>query len=125
MKGKNRLRLEIKEISEKGEFEGILSPYGNVDEGGDVVEPGAYTKTLKERGNVVPLLWQHRTDTPIGDLSLEDRADGLWARGRLLMELPEAQKAYLLIKSKIVKGLSIGFETIKDAIEAGRRSGAF
>jgi len=118
---KNRLRLVIKEISEKGEFEGILSPYGNVDGGGDVVEPGAYTKTLKDHGNKVPLLWQHRPDTPVGELTLEDRKDGLWCKGQLLMALPEAQKAYLLIKSKIVKGLSIGFETIKDSIESGVR----
>lgn len=118
---KSRLRMEIKEISAEGAFEGVLSPYGNVDEGGDVVEPGAYAKTLQERGNKVPLLWQHRPDVPIGELTLEDRKDGLWAKGQLLMPLPEAQKAYLLIKAKIVKGLSIGFESIKDAIEAGIR----
>jgi hypothetical protein len=37
------------------------------------------------------------------------------------MELPEAQKAYLLIKAKIVKGLSIGFASVKDSIESGVR----
>lgn len=120
-KTKSRLRLEIKEITADGIFEGLLSPYGNVDGGGDVVEPGAYTKTLKERGNKVPLLWQHKSDVPIGELTLEDRKDGLWCKGQLLMELPEAQKAYLLIKARIVKGLSIGFEAVKDAIEKGIR----
>lgn len=118
---KSKLRMEIKEISADGSFEGLLSPYGNVDGGGDVVEPGAYTKTLKERGSKVPLLWQHKSDTPIGELTLDDRKDGLWCKGQLLMELPEAQKAYLLIKSRIVKGLSIGFSTIKDAIANGVR----
>jgi len=121
MKTKLRMKLEIKEISAEGTFEGLLSPYGNVDGGGDVVEPGAYAKTLKDQGNVRPMLWQHKTDVPIGDLTLDDRADGLWCKGQLLMALPEAQKAYLLIKAKIVKGLSIGFETIKDAVEGGVR----
>jgi Escherichia/Staphylococcus phage prohead protease len=115
MKNKQQLRFEIKEIAEDGSFEGLLSPYGNVDEGGDVVEPGAYTKTIQERGNKVPLLWQHKTDIPIGDLTLEDRADGLWCKGQLLMALEEAQKAYLLIKAGIVKGLSIGFDAIKES----------
>jgi HK97 family phage prohead protease len=115
------IRFEIKEITEAGTFEGLLSPYGNVDGGNDVVEPGAYTKTLKERGSKVPMLWQHKSDCPIGELVLEDRKDGLWCKGQLLMELPEAQKAYVLIKAKIVKGLSIGFETIKDSIENGIR----
>lgn len=121
MKTKLRMRLEIKEITPEGSFEGLLSPYGNVDGGGDVVEPGAYAKTLKDQGNVRPMLWQHKTDVPIGDLTLEDRPDGLWCKGQLLMALPEAQKAYLLIKAKIVKGLSIGFEAVKDAIENGVR----
>lgn len=118
---KSRLRLEIKEITEAGTFEGLLSPYGNLDAGGDVVEPGAYAKTLKEHGNKVPLLWQHKTDVPIGELMLDDRKDGLWCKGQLLMTLPAADTAYKVIKARIVKGLSIGFETVKDAIENGVR----
>jgi len=121
VKTKQRMRLEIKEITAEGSFEGILSPYGNVDSGGDVVLKGAYEKTLKEQGNTRPLLWQHKTDTPIGQLTLEDREDGLWAKGQLLMELEEAHKAYLLIKAGIVKGLSIGFVSIRDSIEKGVR----
>lgn len=121
LKTKSRLRLEIKDVTTEGTFEGLLSPYGNVDQGADVVEPGAYVKTLKDQGGTRPLLWQHKSDVPIGQILLEDRADGLWCKGQLLMQLPEAQKAYLLIKARIVKGLSIGFETIKDAIEAGVR----
>lgn len=121
MNTKSRLRMEIKEISEAGTFEGLLSPYGNVDHGADVVEPGAYTKTLKERGSKIPLLWQHKADCPIGELELEDRKDGLYCKGQLLMELPEAKKAYLVIKAKIVKGLSIGFAAVKDSVEAGVR----
>lgn len=116
-----RLRLEIKEISAEGAFEGLLSPYGNVDATGDIVEPGAYTKTLKDHGNKVPLLWQHQPSLPIGELTLEDRADGLWCKGQLLMEDSVAQRAYLFIKAKIVKGLSIGFESIRDVMENGVR----
>ncbi len=121
MKTKLRMKLEIKEISAEGSFEGLLSPYGNVDGGADVVLPGAYTKTLKDQGNTRPMLWQHKMDTPIGELTLDDRPDGLWCKGQLLMALPEAQKAYLLIKARIVKGLSIGFESVKDAVEGGVR----
>lgn len=121
MKTKSRLRLEIKEISAEGVFEGLLSPYGNIDATGDVVEPGAYTKTLKDRGNKIPLLWQHQASLPIGELTLEERPDGLWCKGQLLMADTVAQRAYLFIKARIVKGLSIGFESIKDAIENGIR----
>lgn len=121
MKTKQRMRMEVKDISATGSFEGLLSPYGTVDGGGDVVEPGAYAKTLKDHGNKVPMLWQHKTDTPIGELTLEDRPDGLWCKGQLLMELVDAQKAYLLIKARIVKGLSIGFEPVRKAVVEGLR----
>lgn len=113
MKTKQRLRLEIKEVTAEGYFEGLLSPYNNVDLGGDMVEPGAYTKTLLENGDKIPMLWQHKADCPIGDLQLEDRPEGLWCKGQLLMSLELAQNAYLLIKAGVVKGLSIGFETVK------------
>jgi HK97 family phage prohead protease len=118
---KSRLRMEVKEISTEGVFEGLLSPYGNVDLTGDVVEPGAFTKTLKDRGSKVPLLWQHSAAMPVGELTLEERPDGLWCKGQLLMADSVAQRAYLFIKAGIVKGLSIGFETVKDAIENGVR----
>jgi len=121
MKTKQRMRMEIKEISAEGYFEGVLSPYNVVDLGNDLVEPGAYTKTIQEHGPEVPLLWQHKTDVPIGKLTLEDSATGLMVKGQLLMQLPEAQKAYLLIKSGIVKGLSIGFDTVKEAIDGSIR----
>ncbi len=117
----NRFRVELKALTEEGTFTGILSPYNEVDDGNDIVEPGAFTKTMQERGDTVPLLWQHKSDTPIGKLTLIDTPDALQVKGELLMELPEAQKAYALMKAGIVKGLSIGYETIKKAMDGGIR----
>lgn len=121
MKIKSYIRFAIKGISEQGSFEGMLSPYGNIDGGNDIVEPGAFTKTLQEKGNKVPMLWQHRPDVPIGELILEDRADGLWAKGQLLMESTIAKEAYLFIKAGIVRGLSIGYDAIKAPVVKGVR----
>lgn len=122
MKNKQRhFRMAVKSLSEDGSFEGCLSPYKNTDDGGDCVEPGAYTKTLQENGNKVPMLWQHKTDCPIGELILEDRADGLYCRGQLLLDIAEAKKAYLLLKAGILKGLSIGYEAIKAQVVNGVR----
>ena len=68
--------FDLKKTTPEGVFEGLLSPYGNVDSVGDIVEPGAYSKNLAEKGNLRPLLWQHQTDVPIGELTLRDRAEG-------------------------------------------------
>lgn len=116
-----RFRFNIKDITETGTFEGLLSPFGNVDEGGDVVEPGAFTKTLQDQGPKRPLLWQHRPDLPIGELTLEERSEGLWAKGSLLMELQLAKDAHLLMKRGVVTGMSMGFRSVKDFIEKGVR----
>lgn len=116
-----RLFIKIKAVAEDGTFEGLLSPYGNVDQGGDVVERGAFAKSLKENGGKVPLLWQHNSDEPIGMLELIDSDEGLKCKGTLALEVPKAAEAYALLKRGIVRGLSIGYVTVKDAIEAGVR----
>jgi HK97 family phage prohead protease len=110
------LDLELKEasLSSEGVFEGILASYNSVDQGGDTIEPGAFTKTLQERGSKVPLLWQHKADMPIGDLFLVDTPTALRAQGKLQLADPLAQKAYLYARAGTVKGLSIGYEPIKN-----------
>jgi HK97 family phage prohead protease len=118
---KQRFNLQVKEIAPDGSFEGILAVYNNVDLGGDSILPGAFTKTIQEHGSEVPLLWQHDTHEPIGKLTVTDSPDALLVKGQLLMDLPMAQKAYLLLKSQIIKGLSIGYDTIKKDTEAGVR----
>lgn len=116
-----KFKMEIKGLTEDGTFEGILSPYGSIDQGGDLIEPGAYTKTLKDQGIIRPMLWQHKTDEPIGTLTLTDKPDGLWCKGQILLELPTGKVAYTLIKAKAIKGLSIGYETVKSTMIKGVR----
>jgi HK97 family phage prohead protease len=115
------VRFEVKTLADDGSFEGLLSPYNNVDEGGDCVDAGAFKKTLAENGSSVPMLWQHKSDCPIGELQLEDRSNGLWCKGQLLLDIPEAKKAYLLLKAKIIKGLSIGYDAIQATVVNGVR----
>jgi HK97 family phage prohead protease len=118
---KPRFSVQVKSLGEDGSFEGQLAVYNNVDLGGDSILPGAFTKTIQERGSEIPLLWQHKTDEPIGTLTLVDSATALNVKGQLLMALPEAKKAYILLKARVIKGMSIGFDTIKASVENGVR----
>lgn len=118
---KGNFNVQVKALAADGTFEGKLAVYNNVDLGGDSILPGAFTKTMQERGNQVPLLWQHNADEPIGTLTLIDGADALQVKGQLLMDLDQARRAYLLLKAGVIKGLSIGFDTIKDSVENGVR----
>lgn len=116
-------KLELKTFDQPGMFSGILSIYGGIDEYNDRILPGAYTKTIKENGGRVPLLWQHDPAEPIGELALEDTQRGLAVTGRLVLadDVPAARKAYALLKAGVIRGLSIGFRPIKSMVVNGIR----
>lgn len=112
--------LSVKNLDQhdEGIFNGALSVYGVVDAGGDVVERGAFTKTLKESGGKIPLLWQHDTKTPVGVLTVTDTKDGLYVEGEFNMDSPQAKQAHSMLKFMHVRnvrtGLSIGYHVVKD-----------
>lgn len=107
-------RFEIKlDPLNDGSFSGLAAVYGNVDLGNDVIEPGAFSKTIVERKGTVPLLWQHDPSRPIGMGKLVDSADGLRIEGKLALGVSYAKDAYEAIKSSIVDGLSIGYDVVK------------
>jgi len=112
--------FEVKSIDDAGTFEGFASVYGNRDETGDMVMPGAFKKTLSERPTV-PVLWQHKDELVIGSGSLVDSPAGLLIKAQLDMEDPAAQHALRKMKLGLVKGLSIGYQVVKDAWEEGVR----
>lgn len=110
--------LKLKGLTDTGEFEGVASVYGNKDSYGDVVEAGAFTKTIQENPEI-PVLYQHYD--PIGKGTVEDSIGGLLIRGKLLLEVKQAQEAYALAKANIVKGLSIGYRVIKDEWDSAKQ----
>jgi HK97 family phage prohead protease len=105
-------KFYIKDVNPSGSFEGMAAVYGNLDLGGDVIEPGAFTRTIKNGGGKVPLLWQHDQREPIGLGKLQDSKEGLMIHGQLVMESPVAQKALGLMRADVLTGLSIGYDTI-------------
>jgi hypothetical protein len=117
------LRMEIKELTEDGSFSGIASMYGIEDLGGDIIDRGAFTKTLQE-SPVVPILWQHKSDEVVGEGALKEWQGKVLINGKLDLDDPTAQKAYQKLKKRLIKGLSIGFQTIKSTWENIEENGA-
>jgi len=110
------LPVEIKEVREDGTFTGLASKYGEEDLGGDVIDKGAFTKTLSENPTV-PILWQHQAGEVIGTGNVKEWGSKITVEARLDMEDPAAMKAYRKMKGGLIKGLSIGFTTIKSIWE--------
>jgi uncharacterized protein len=97
---------------EDGVFEGYASVFGVVDQGLDVVERGAFAKTLGARK--VKMLWQHDTSHPIGIWeSISEDDHGLFVRGRLIPDVEKGREAMALLKAGAIDSMSIGYRTIE------------
>lgn len=109
--------FELKELDEPalGTFEGLASVYGNVDLGGDVVEPGAFKEFALTKDGYVRILASHDTRSVIGKGKVIDTHVGLVVKGRLLLDVAKAREQHVLMKEGVVDGLSIGFDILGDA----------
>lgn len=117
-----RAAFEIKkEPDQDGLFEGYASVFGVVDQGMDVVERGAFAKSLGS-GRKVKMLWQHDRQKVIGvwDEIREDER-GLYVKGRLLKGVAQAEEAMVLMRAGALDGMSIGYRTIEAVPEGNGR----
>ena len=105
---------EIADIDEKmGIVKGYGSYFGNKDSDGDVIAKGAYQKTIKENGERVRYLWQHKMDKPIGKIKeMYEDDKGLM----FVAEIPKTtlgNDALELMKAGIVTENSVGILPIQ------------
>ena len=110
-----------------GYLEGYASVFGNPDLGGDVVEKGAFTKTLKERlkKGAIKLFDSHMlhqgTDAVIG--LVEEAAEddyGLTFKARF-SSTTRAQDVRRKVQEGILNALSFGYEVVKDAMDPSKK----
>ncbi|NBD28512.1 MAG: HK97 family phage prohead protease [Alphaproteobacteria bacterium] len=109
--------LDAQLVVDGAEVAGYASLFGAADQGGDVVERGAYGRSLERRerkGARVKMLWQHDPAQPIGvwdEVREDDR--GLWVKGRILRDVEKGREAAALIEAGAIDGLSIGYRTLR------------
>lgn len=114
-------------VTEGQLVQGYASLFGKRDQGGDVVQRGAYAASLAAlgaSGRRVKMLWQHDPSQPIGvwDEVRED-ATGLWVKGRILTEVARGREAVALLGAGAIDGLSIGYRTLRaDRSAKGQRT---
>ncbi len=117
---------------EQGIIEAFFAVMGNVDQGQDVIHPGAFTKTFSERGGKVRVLDNHRTDSimrAIGKPQLlrevgreelpqqllakhPDATGGAFARVKMLMDTPEGKGAFIRLRDGAVDEWSFGYDAL-------------
>ncbi len=110
------IKAEFKARGDKGEYEGHFSVFSNLDDGGDVMMPGAFAKTIADRRERIKPMYMHDWTMLLGpapDVLAED-GKGLYAKGRLTLEnFYAGQIVWPLLKDNALNEGSIGYETIQ------------
>ena len=113
--------FSLKALSDSGTFAGYGSVFNVKDAYDEIVAPGAFAESLamqKAAGRMPALLWQHRSDEPIGvytAMAEDDR--GLKVEGKIALATARGAEAHALLKMGAISGLSIGFRTVEDSFD--------
>ena len=124
--------IELKREDDQGIVEHLITVFGIMDHGKDVSHPGAFAKTIAERGGKIRVLDAHNTGSLLNvvgkPLSLRevgkdelpptvleeypDATGGLWARTQFLMDTPEGKGVFTRIKEGAVDEFSYGYDAL-------------
>jgi HK97 family phage prohead protease len=101
-----------------GVVTGYFSQFNSIDLDGDVIMPGAFTKTIAERGPdsskpEIAYLWQHDTTKPLGKLLvLREDNFGLYFEAKM-SDTTWGEDALKLYRDGVITQHSIGYQVIK------------
>lgn len=98
---------------EQGIFSGYGAVFGNIDDGGDIIEPGAFTKTIAEGWERVKILALHNDAwLPIGrPIEIREDAKGLYIKAKV-SDTAMGRDIKVLLKDGVLNELSIGYDPI-------------
>lgn len=113
---------ELIDVDESaGIVKGYGSIFGNVDSDGDIINKGAYTKTISENGSRVRYLYQHDMSKPLGKInSLYEDDKGLVFEA----ELPKTtlgMDVIALMKGGVITENSVGIIPINKSMNGQYR----
>ncbi len=108
-------------VDEQGVIKAYVAIFGNVDLGGDILEPGAFAESISKK--LPKIIWHHDWEQPIGttlmakevmpgDPSLPESIrenGGLYVEGQLVAGVQKADEARLLLKAGAIDEFSFGY----------------
>lgn len=109
--------FETKDVDEaKGVISGYAAVYGNVDDGGDVIEAGAGAKTIAERGTRIKALYGHDFGKLVGHpTEIREDDHGLYTVTKIAMLSFWGKEVYALAANGSLNEMSIGYSTMGKA----------
>lgn len=118
------VNFEVKEVDEEeGTFTGHGATFADKpDSYGDIIDQGAFKKTLKAQKGQIVSLFNHSIMEPIGKpTELYEDEKGLFVKGKLSLGVQRARETLCLMKDGVITQMSIGYETIKQVYDGGIR----
>ncbi|WP_051412186.1 HK97 family phage prohead protease [Halonatronum saccharophilum] len=117
-----RVPFELKDFDqETGIFTGYAAVFGNVDAGGDLIQAGAFSKTLKDEKDRIKICWQHDPYSPIGKpIEMSEDKKGLFVKGQI-SDTSLGKDVKILMKDGVINELSIGYDTVQKEWKDGVR----
>lgn len=111
---------ELTRVEATGVFTGYASVFDAVDLGKEKVAPGAFARSLADKGAAgIRMLFQHNPDEPIGRwLSIAEDGRGLRVKGRVNTDVTRGREVLSLMRAGGLDGLSIGFRTVRARMDA-------
>ncbi len=117
-------RPELKSVGRGCRISGYASLFRVVDDSRDIVEPGAFVKSLTRRSpRDIRMLFQHDPGQPIGTWHVvREEPRGLYVEGWLAPGSERAAEIASLLRAGAVDGLSIGFRALKAKTDRARKT---
>ena len=107
-------KFELDNVDETtGEFSGHALVFDNVEDGNDIMERGAFAKTIVENFERIKILSQHNEcDLPIGKpIELREDGKGLFVRGKI-SDTQKGRDVQILLKDRVLNEMSVGYEAV-------------
>lgn len=115
-KGKDVFPGEVK-ASADGKFSGYAAVFGNVDDGFDVIQPGAFKEFARQKDGQIMVLHAHNTREYIGRAAYSQDEKGLAVDGQLVLADPLANRVYQHLKAGTIDAMSIGYDVLPGGAE--------
>lgn len=100
---------------EMGLIKGYASTFGNIDLGDDVVQRGAFLKSIEKyqkEGDKIPICFQHSLMDIVGGCDparMREDEKGLYIEGEIYKKTLKGCDVYELAKQKVLNKMSIGY----------------
>ena len=120
---RKRSKFQVKDFDDESRIvKGYASVFSNLDSDNDVIQKGAFTKSVSEWGptgrDAIKLCMQHKMDRPVAKmLELSEDENGLYMEAKFGTHR-DGEDYYRLAKEGIINEFSVGFVPIKKEVNS-------